>query len=149
LIESSTIDVRVNNGVVHLDGSIDSYFAKAEAESIAYRARGATQVRNHLSVAYPETLVYDPYVYDWSIDDYPWYGIVTVTGKSDLEIMQDIETGLFWSPFVDSNNINVSVESGIATLTGSVGSLQEYNAVRQNAFEGGATAVISKLNVRL
>ena len=149
LLESSTIDVRVNNGVVHLDGSIDSYFAKAEAENVAYRARGATQVRNHLSVAYPEPLVYDPYVYDWSIDDYPWYGIIAATGKSDREIRQDIETELFWSPFVVSGNINVSVESGIATLTGSVGSLQEYKAVRQKAFEGGATAIISKLNVRL
>jgi osmotically-inducible protein OsmY len=54
---------------------------------------------------------------------------------------------LFWSPFVDSDDVTVSVEAGVATLTGSVDSLGEYNAARENAFEGGAITVINKLEL--
>lgn len=148
--ESYKIDVRVKNRVVRLEGTVDSYFEKAEAENIAFRAKGVTDVKNNLTVSYPDLVIYDPYVYSWSIYDYPWYeNSVIITNKSDLGIKQAIESELLWSPFVDSDDVTVSVEAGIATLTGSVDSIREYEAAKQNAFEGGATGVISKLRVML
>jgi len=148
--ESYEIDVRVKNHVVRLAGIVDSYFEKAEAENTAFRAKGVTDVKNNLTVSYPDIVIYDPYVYGWSIYDYPWYGgSVIITSKSDREIKQAIENELLWSPFVDSDDITVSVEAGIATLTGSVDSIRENEAAEQNAFEGGATAVINKLRIML
>jgi len=39
---------------------------------------------------------------------------------SDERIKKNIENAFFWSPFVHSNEIKVSVTEGMATLTGTV-----------------------------
>jgi osmotically-inducible protein OsmY len=44
---------------------------------------------------------------------------------------------LWWSPFVDSDDVNVTVDDGVVTLTGAVDSWSEYNAAANNAYEGG------------
>lgn len=149
--DSNDIDVDVNNQIVRLEGAVDSYFEKAEAENIALLANGVTRVRNNLTVINPIALIYDPYVYDWSIYDYAWYDGVpnSIANKDDWEIKQDIEDELAWSPFVDSEDVNVRVMNGIATLTGTVDSIRENNAAETNAFEGGAIGVINKLNITL
>jgi len=54
----------------------------------------------------------------------------------------------FWSPFVDGDNITVSVENGIATLTGAVDTKSDRSMAEANAYEGGASQVINKLQVR-
>ncbi len=148
--ESYEIDVRVKNHIVRLEGIVDSYFQKAVVENTVFRANGVADVKNNLTVSYPDVVIYDPYVYDWSIYDYPWYGsLVIITNESDWQIKQAIENEFLWSPYVDSDDITVSVEDGIATLTGSVDSIRENQAAEQNAFEGGATAVINKLRIML
>ncbi len=146
--EAFEIKVKVNDHKVVLSGTVDSYFEKAEAENVAYNANGVSSVENDLKVNYPDTVVYNPYVYGWSIYDYPWYEGLANTDKSDTEISNDIKTELIWSPFVDSNNINVSVDDGVATLTGTVDTPREYEAAQENAFEGGAISVVNKLNIR-
>jgi len=146
-LEGNGITVLVKNQVVTLEGSVDSYFEKAEAESVAFRASGVADVRNHLAVSYRYTLTEDPYLDDWSIYDFGWYAGPVVTSKSDAQIKQDIEDEFLWSPFVDGDDVMVSVEAGVATLTGSVDSLGESSAARDNAFEGGAIAVINKLQL--
>ena len=147
ITDSDAISVRVKSQVVQLDGTVNSYFEKAEAEDLAFRAAGMAEVRNHLAVSYPETVTYDPYVYDWSIYTFPWYAGITITSKSDQEIKTAIENELLWSPFVDREAVTVAVEGGVATLKGSVDSWSEYNAARENAFEGGAVTVINRLEV--
>lgn len=147
--ETYEITVTADDGVVHLTGTVDTYFEKAEAERVASRAKGVTGVRNGLVVERPGILVYDPYVYNWSIYEFPWYdGNSVVQSKGDREIRQDIETELMWSPFVDADDVNVMVTAGIATLTGMVDSWSEYRAARENAFEGGAHTVINNIDVR-
>ncbi|MDT8387540.1 MAG: BON domain-containing protein [Thiogranum sp.] len=145
--ESYEISVSVKNQTVHLDGNVDSYLEKAEAENTAFRTTGVTGVRNELDVSSPETIVYNPYIYDWSIYDYPWYQGTAITNKPDRAIEVDINNELQWSPFVARNQVTVSVENGVATLTGAVDSWPEYNAARENAFQGGAVSVINKLRV--
>jgi len=54
----------------------------------------------------------------------------------------------FWSPFVDENKIKVNVKNGVATLTGSVNSLMEYDAATENAYEGGAKQVNNELKIK-
>jgi osmotically-inducible protein OsmY len=146
--ENHDIEVSVRNGVVYLDGSVETSFEKAIAENIAFRARGVTRVRNNLVVGYPENIGYNPYVYQWSIHDYPWYDTTTLTlDSNDKQIAREIRDELFWSPFVDSDDVAVSVEDGVATLTGTVGSLGEYRAARENAYEGGALRVRNRIQV--
>jgi osmotically-inducible protein OsmY len=104
-------------------------------------------VRNHLEVSNIQTLTENPYVDDWSIYDFAWYTGPIVTSKSDATIEKDIEDEFLWSPFVDGDDVKVSVTAGVATLTGSVDSLNEAIAARENAFEGGAVSVINKLQL--
>jgi osmotically-inducible protein OsmY len=119
------IRVSVYNGKVYLTGSVDSYHEKDRAEDVASRVIGVAAIENNLDVDYE----YDPY------------------SKNDWEIREDIEDNLYWSPFVDSDDIDVSVEDGVATLTGSVSTLFEHKAAVKNAKDGGARNVVSELYI--
>jgi osmotically-inducible protein OsmY len=65
----------------------------------------------------------------------------------DAEIASRIKAELAFSPFVDANQLNVSVDHGTATLTGSVASDGEAAFATQDAFAGGAVAVENRLHV--
>lgn len=147
--ENHGINVRVKDQVVYLEGKVDSYFEKAEAEDVAFRAAGVIDVRNDLTVSHPKTLTSNPYVYKWSMYDFPWEEGLTVTRtKSDRQIAQDIEDELMWNPFIDSEDISVSVDNGVVTLSGTVDSWGEYNTAQENAIAGGAVDVVNKLEVK-
>ncbi|MDX1376182.1 MAG: BON domain-containing protein, partial [Burkholderiales bacterium] len=143
------LSVEVNGRQVVLSGSVDSYFDKAQAHDIAYRAQGVAEVRNRLTVAQPARMGHDPYVDSWRIYDYPWYRPTApaIFAKSDWAIEQDIEDALAWSPFVDAEQITVTVEDGVATLTGTVESYREFTAAAENALEGGAVEVRNRIEV--
>jgi osmotically-inducible protein OsmY len=146
--DSFEIDVNVKNRVVRLEGNVDSYFEKAEAENAAFMAAGVREVRNFLDVGSQAPIVYDPYVYSWSIHEYPWYdGGTVAVSRTDRHISQNVQDEIFWSPFVDSDDVNVAVDDGVVTLTGTVDTWGEYQAARENAFEGGAIAVVNNLDV--
>jgi osmotically-inducible protein OsmY len=95
-------------------------------------------------------LTYNPYVYDWYPYDYSWYVYddVRVTRKGDETILKDIDSELWWSPFVDADEVNVSVDDGVATLEGTVDTWSERLSAAENAFEGGAIKVINRLEVK-
>ncbi|NQV36284.1 MAG: BON domain-containing protein [Phycisphaeraceae bacterium] len=67
--------------------------------------------------------------------------------KPDWEIRSDIKGELFWSPFVDKDDINVTVINGVATLAGSVSTYSERQSAEDNAYEGGAKDVLNNLSV--
>ena len=107
-------------------------------------------MQNDLRVLDPSTpLVYNPYVFDnWSVDDYPWYDYAPeTTWKQDAEIKQDIENEIWWSPFVDSANVDVTVSDGVATLTGKVEGWSAREMASENAYEGGAQRVVNQIRV--
>jgi osmotically-inducible protein OsmY len=72
----------------------------------------------------------------------------TWTPKDDWEIKRDIEDELWWSPFVDAEDISVTVTDGTATLVGVVDTLRERRVATENAYEGGAKHVRSELKVQ-
>jgi osmotically-inducible protein OsmY len=149
-VERYGMSVVVRNGIAHLYGTVDSFFEKGQAEDTTYRAKGVTGVRNHLRVDLAELTPHDPFVDPWHIYDYPWYkrDLAPIRpSMRDAEIKSDIEDELFWSPYVDSGDVAVAVEDGVATLTGTVGSWFEYHTAMENALEGGATQVINRLDV--
>ena len=69
-------------------------------------------------------------------------------GNPDSIIKQEIERELWWSPFVDSDAIDVSVRQGVATLSGTVDTYFEYQTAIENAREGGAKRVEPSLKIR-
>lgn len=150
LVNRYEISVTVIDHTAYLTGSVDSYLEKVEAEDVASAAQGVTRVNNNLIVEdiagdwYYEPFVdlYEPYTYDWFT--YPDTGVAM---KSDWEIMEDVNDELWWSPFVDSDDVNVTVDDGEVTLTGTVGTWNERQVATENAYEGGAILVDNNLNI--
>ena len=116
--------VAVHNGIVVLRGSVESQFQKDQAEEIVSGVKGVVDVKNKLTV------------------DETW------TWKPDAVIQREIESELWWSPFVDSDDITVTVKAGVATLSGTVDSYLEYQTAIENAREGGSRRVESLLTIR-
>jgi osmotically-inducible protein OsmY len=149
-LQSYEIAVDVRNGVVNLYGTVDSYFYKFQAEDVASRVNGVITVANHLIVQKDyDPYLYNPYVDEWYLYDNDWFNHrPRFPSKSDSEIKRDIESELFWSPFVDAADVNVIVDDGRVTLNGSVDSWSEYNAAANNAYEGGAVYVANEIIVK-
>lgn len=141
-LDRNDIAVYVSNGQAELMGDVDSAFERSHAEAIASTINGVTDVVNGLTVDTGD-LTYPSY--------YPYYdyGYTTAgrASQSDWEIAEDIRSELFWSPFVDSDEVNVVVEDGVATLTGTVDTWHEKKVAVKNAYDGGATNVHDRLKV--
>lgn len=148
-IEPYGVESSVTNGVVYLSGVVSSYFEKAQAEDVVSDVNGTVSVVNNLRVANSRLpLLYDPFIADYYPYDYDWYSYAPAPPfKADWAIREDIDSEMWWSPFVDADEVAVSVDNGVATLTGDVDSFLERNAAIENAYEGGAVAVIDKINV--
>lgn len=148
--ERYEISVQSDDGRVTLTGTVDGYFEKAEADFVAATTRGVEAVDNRLSVRHKrEALVYDPYLSPLLPYSYAWYDYAPyATFKSDAEIRTDIKEELFWSPFVDADEVKVSVDGGIAHLRGQVDDYSEWYSAVENAYEGGAVWVDNDLTVR-
>jgi len=144
------ITVSVVDNTAYLYGDVDTYYEKSRAHDAAAAADGVTNVRNQLDVEYTdEPLVYDPYVAEYYPYTFDWYDYEPYyTFATDAEIRDDIQNELWWSPFVDEDQVNVKVDNGVATLTGQVDTYAEREAARENAYEGGATWVVDKLTIK-
>jgi osmotically-inducible protein OsmY len=123
-VHQHEIAVTVNNYLVVLRGTVESAFEKEKATEAVLQVRGVADLINNLSV------------------ERAW------TPKNDWEIKQDIESELWWSPFIDSEDIDISVADGVATLVGQVDTLRERRIATENAYEGGARSVSNHLKVR-
>jgi osmotically-inducible protein OsmY len=165
-LDSSTIDVAVINHIAYLSGGVESSFQKAEAQDVASRTKGVLEIRNHLKIQ-PDYAISD---YDYYSDyDYGYYGDYGYSGwpyadynespynvsemsgpqpyKSDAKIKKSIEDRFFWSPFVDRNDIKVTVNGGVATLTGTVGTWIGWGEAEKDSHKGGASFVRDRVTV--
>ncbi|MCP5523779.1 MAG: BON domain-containing protein [Verrucomicrobiales bacterium] len=142
LIDSTTIDAAVVDHVAYLSGRVTSILERVEAQAVASRTKGVKLVRNLLKVE-PEVTV--------SYSDWPSYVSVTSEPKppkSDEQIKRAIEKAFFWSPFVHRDDITVTVDGGVATLTGTVGSWIGWGEADKDARNSGAAVVLNRLKVR-
>ena len=148
LLDGPAIDVAVLNRAAYLSGAVDSSLQKTEAHDVASRIKGVVLVRNHLKVEPEFSICY----YDWPYYRLsPYYVSETVVPQaylSDAQIKKNIENAFSWSPFVHSDDITVSVDGGVATLTGTVGTWIGYGEADKDAHKGGATAVRNRLKVK-
>jgi len=115
------IDVAVKDHHVSLSGPVDTVGQKVRAENIATQIDGVMTLGNRITVK--------------AKTDRP----------GDADIASAIVDELFWSPYVDSDRIGVTVKDGNAVLTGTAASRFVAHTAVQNAFEGGAETVQTKL----
>lgn len=148
-LEEHVATADVNDGVVKLHGTVESWFQKSQAEEEASTVAGVVDVKNNINVeAAYENYTYEPYVDDYDINDYDWYDYTPgETVESDIEIAAEIREELRRSPLIDSDEIIVSVKNGRATLAGTVDSWTERATAAENAIEGGAVSVTNNLEV--
>jgi osmotically-inducible protein OsmY len=125
-VDRYDIAVNVQHGDVNLYGTVDSLAEKRRAEEIVWRVRGVLTVDNYLKSEDAQASYYS---------------------KRDWELEQDIESQLFWSPFVDAGEVAVSVDDGVATLTGEVETWSERMAAQENAFQAGVKDVRNRILV--
>lgn len=95
-VNAAHIGVSVRNGVVELDGHVDSYYEKCNAESAALRVGGVKAIANELKVDYPDSFT-----------------------RSDEEIARAARNSLEWNYSVP-DTVNVKVSDGWVTLSGTV-----------------------------
>lgn len=122
-LDRLAIRLQVRSGEVRLSGKVNSTFEASRAERVASRVKGVVDVINHLDVRTPRS------------------------DEQDWRIRQEIADQLRRSPYVQSEDIAVSVEDGIATLTGRIGSWTAYREATRQAFQGGALKVRNELEV--
>ncbi|MBD3161465.1 MAG: BON domain-containing protein [Candidatus Eisenbacteria bacterium] len=122
-LERWQIDVRVEGGWVYLDGLVENSFERRKAEEVVQKVPGVVSVVNNID-----------FEHEWTM-------------KSDWEISQNVTEHLFWSPYVDEDQVDVSVTDGVVTLSGTVDTWGERTAAVNNAWEGGAKDVRNRLDV--
>ena len=94
-IDAAKIRVSVRNGIVTLQGTVESYWQRTTAERLVRELEGVTQVRDELAVV-------------------PGYEVL------DERIAQDIVAALERSAYVDADDVTVKVNDGHVTLSGTV-----------------------------
>jgi osmotically-inducible protein OsmY len=117
LLSQSDIQVKVIDHKVFLKGLVQSDMAKIHAENIVSLIGGVLSIQNSIRVDQPR-----------------------ISG-SDADLKENVRAELFWSPFVDNEDIRVSVENGKVTLRGFTTNRFESDVAIHNAFEAGATSV--------
>lgn len=123
-VSRHAIRVHCRNAHVSLYGLVDSEFEKKAAAWIASGQKGVVHVNNNLAVAKR-----------WQ-------------PKSDAEIKADIEEKLKFTFFDKSNNIDVTVENGVAVLRGEVDTWYAWQTAMNIAIKAGARRPHNLIKVR-
>jgi len=141
-LDPMEVTVYADDGEVYLNGIVDAQFEKTRAREIATDVKGVMEVNNHLRT---ESEMMDS---EFTYSDWYWGPAPPRTATvTDIEIEDEIEWQLWWSPFVDEDEVDISVDNREATLTGMVDSIREKRYASINALEGGATKVNNQLQV--
>jgi len=146
-LEKYEITANVTDGKLLLTGLVDNSFEKNRAEQISSYVKGITDIDNELAI---DGENYMPYVYDYSFHTYyPQDKVETEFEniKTDNEILSNTEEQIFWSPFVNEEEVDVSVDQGIVTLSGTVQTPRERIHAEKNAYEAGAITVENEITV--
>jgi osmotically-inducible protein OsmY len=107
-IDESTVDVGINVGEVTLSGTVDAFWKKLRARALVQDVRGVTTVIDELTVVPTEPVV-------------------------DETIAAEIVAALMRNDRVSVDTIDVTVEHGHVTLTGSVPTWAGRNSAYESA----------------
>ncbi|MFO7796270.1 MAG: BON domain-containing protein [Promethearchaeati archaeon] len=120
-LDAKDIDVSVTAGIVTLEGSVDAYWKKSRAESIASGVSGVLDIINKLTIVPSENFI-------------------------DKEIAEDIIGSISRNFNVNAEKVDVKVEKGKVTLSGSVADWTAYRGVMDAAeFTAGVVDIDDNL----
>ena len=118
-----TIDIRVEDGVVTLDGDVTGLAQKRLAGALAWWVPGSRDVINGLGVTPPEA-------------------------DSDFEIADAVRLVLEKDPFVNAGQLRISVANAVVTLDGLVPTEDERDMTEHDAwYVFGVEEVINRAEV--
>ena len=124
-VDQTEIGVEVDNGIVTLTGTVDSYAKKLAAKEAAHRVVGVLDVADDVVVRLPGSLK-----------------------RSDTEIAKAVRHTLEWDAFVPDQKIRSTVQDGFVTLEGEVNTLREKeDAERVVRVLSGVEGVNNRLTV--
>lgn len=124
-IASPNIAVAVNEGIVTLSGQVSTYADKFNAERAAQRVEGVRALAVELQVT-PS----DPYL------------------RTDTDIARSAETALQYVSYVAKDSIQIMVENGWLTLTGTVDwDYQRKQAVAALRYLWGVKGITDKMTI--
>jgi len=104
-IDSNNVKVSINNGNVVLEGTVNSFWKSNKIRKMASQISGVVSVSNKILIVSEERI-------------------------SDKEIANLIIISMQNSVHVDGHKVDVKVEEGIVTLSGTVSSMSEYDAIK-------------------
>jgi len=117
------IKIGVSHGVVTLEGQVEHFFEKTEAEQHISRLNGVTRIDNKL---------------------------VVTPGASPVGVKEKIEAAFRRSAYIEARQVNVAVEGPKVTLTGQVRSWHDLGLAEDVAWAApGVTAVENLLEVQI
>ncbi|MEJ2726469.1 MAG: BON domain-containing protein [Deltaproteobacteria bacterium] len=123
-LDARTISVSVKDGVVTLEGTVDSYWEKVSADETVSHVRGVVDVVNKLSVVPAKKL-------------------------TDEKIAQDIKAALERNVAVNADSLGIAVANGVVTLSGTVRNWGEHTAAFFTAlYTKGVVNVDDRLSVK-
>jgi osmotically-inducible protein OsmY len=123
--ELSQLDVAVTvlNGEAYLSGTVATESQQRDAAEAAASIAGITKVLNSLNVPAQRA------------------------PKPDFQLRQDIESAFYWSPYIDADGIDIVVNDGVATLTGTVDRWVSRMAAENAARQMGARVIDNRIAV--
>jgi osmotically-inducible protein OsmY len=125
-VNAADIGASVKDGVVTLEGSVDSFAEKWAAEDAVKRLPGVKALAMDIQVKLPGS-----------------------SERTDADIARAAENALTWDIAVPSNQIKVSVEKGFLTLEGEVDwQFQKAAAGRAVSHLTGVTGVSNYITVK-
>ncbi len=121
--DSWKISVKVKDGIVTLNGIVESWAEKNIAGYVVKGVKGIREVKNKINVHFK-------------------------TDRSDWDIKQDIRKRMEASIWLDEGLIDVSVRDGKVALKGTVGSALEKRIAAEKALVSGVRFVEEQLEVK-
>jgi osmotically-inducible protein OsmY len=125
-VDETDVGVEVDEGIVTLTGTVDSWGKKVAAEEAAHRVWGVLDVANDIIVRLPGA-----------------------PGRTDTEIAQAVRRALEWDIFVPKERVKSTVSEGVVTLKGEVDTWAERDdADRAVRYLAGVRGVVNQLGVK-
>lgn len=123
-ISEFKLDISVDSGQVTLEGTVDTFWKKVRAENTIMDLNGVLSVTNNLAVVPTEDF-------------------------TDEAIAEDIISSMERNRWIEPNELNLTVENGEVTLTGTVATWSAKRAAHEAAlYTPGVIMVNDRLNVQ-
>ncbi|MEW5848278.1 MAG: BON domain-containing protein [Myxococcota bacterium] len=123
-LSARALDFRVERGVLHLGGTVDNAFERHHAEEVLSYIPGLIRVDNDIRVE------------------------ENARSAADDRLRTRVVRRLYWSPWVDADQVGVAVQRGVVILKGTVDTARERTRAEDLARDAGATEVRNELHVR-